>query len=170
MNSRSPVCHRKEKGRWGWGGEGRGSGHLSSEIPRLKVVSVLVRNLRMCNYSKPQRLPFLNCSARILLTLEALWGCFHMREVFLNNFPDMSGLSKFSINFSQSSFPACCFSSFGAHLFKCSFDNKNLLFVSASLYVLYNWSEQWYSMWSWHFLTPLPIRCKISPVSGVLTF
>lgn len=28
-----------------------------------------------------------------------------MREVFLNNFPEMSDLSKFSINFWQSSFP-----------------------------------------------------------------
>lgn len=55
--------------------------------------------------------------------------CFHVHEVFLNNVPDVSGLSKFSINFRQSSFTACCFSSFRAHLFKCSFYNKNL-FVS----------------------------------------
>lgn len=61
--------------------------------------------------------------------------CFHVREAFLNSFPDMLGLSKFSINFRQSSFPACCFSSFTAHLFKCNFYNTNLLFISPLPYV-----------------------------------
>lgn len=32
----------------------------------------------MCNYSELQGLPFLNCSAQILLTLEELWGCVSM--------------------------------------------------------------------------------------------
>lgn len=55
--------------------------------------------------------------------------CSPVCEAFFNNYPDVSVVSKFSINFGEPSFPACCFSSFRAQLFKCCFSNKFLLFI-----------------------------------------
>lgn len=116
---------------------GRGNKKQTPFILNNKSKNCSLGYLRTCSYWELQMLPFLNSSAQILLTLEEIWDCFHVREVFLNNFPDVSGLSKFSINFRQSSFPTCCFSSFSAHLLKCSFYNRNLLFRSRLPYICF---------------------------------
>lgn len=59
-----------------------------------------------------------------------------MREVFLNNFPEMSDLSKFSINFWQSSFPPAVSVPSEHTYLNVAFTTNTCLYLGFPIYVL----------------------------------